>query len=127
MHRTLDVRTAAVIPTLLDEVAMDEAEIRQITDQGTGPVLQMIEMAKADGTLRPDVTFGDIGVMIVRFSRPLPGPMSRELNDQLAHRHLDLLIGGLHVRGRQGAVGGPAMTLDDLRAMQPESDPTRPD
>lgn len=120
MHRTLDVRIAAVIPTLLDEVAMDEAEIRQISDQGTAPVQQMIDKAKADGALRPDVTFGDIGMMIIRLSRPLPGPLSRELNDQLAHRHLDLLIGGLRAGGAGATAGGPAMTLEDLRAMQPE-------
>jgi AcrR family transcriptional regulator len=124
MHRTLDVRVAAVIPTLLDEVSMAEEEMRRISDEGVGYVQQMIDTAQADGALRRDVTFGDIGLMIVRLARPLPGPMPRELNDQLAHRHLDLLINGLRIDAGRSAVEGPAMSLADLRDLQ--SQPKRP-
>jgi AcrR family transcriptional regulator len=133
MHRTLDVRIAAVIPTLLDEVSMEEEEIRRISDEGTRYLQQMIDAAQDDGALRPGVTFGDIGMMIVRLSRPLPGPVPRDLNDQLAHRHLDLLIHGLSTdatgatraadAGRP-AVEGPAMTLADLRGLQSQPRPT---
>lgn len=120
MHRTLDVRIAAVIPTLLDEVSMEEAEIRQVSDEGTGYLQQIIDAAQADGALRPEVTFGDIGMMLVRLSRPLPGPIPRDLNDRLAHRHLDLLIqgfvaGGADAAHRAGAE--PGMTLEDLRRL----------
>jgi AcrR family transcriptional regulator len=118
MHRTLDVRIAAVVPTLLNDVAMDEEGIRRVSDLGTEYLQQTIDTAQADGTLRPDVTFGDIGVMLIRLSRPLPGPFSRDLNDRLAHRHLELLIGGLRADGAdRPAVGGPGMTLEDLRGL----------
>lgn len=138
MHRTLDVRIAAVIPTLLGEVSMEEEEIRRISDEGTRYLQQIIEAAQADGTLRPDVTFGDVGMMLVRLSRPLPGPIPRELNEQLAHRHLDLLLQGFRTErserseranrvggadrpdaDRQAAVEGLTLEdLHDLRARQ---------
>ncbi|HEU5158971.1 MAG TPA: helix-turn-helix domain-containing protein [Streptosporangiaceae bacterium] len=121
MHRTLDVRIAAVIPTLLDEISMNEEEIRRIGDEGTRYLQQIIDAAQAAGGLRPDVTFADIGMMLIRLSRPLPGPIPRDLNDRLAHRHLDLLIDGLRTGGPDAArpaVAGPAVTLDDLRDMR---------
>jgi hypothetical protein len=33
--------------------------------------------------------------VLVRLSRPLPGGLSTEVNDDLAHRHLDLVIAGM--------------------------------
>ena len=80
----------------------------------------MIDAAHTEGTLRPDVTFGDIGLMIIRISRPLPGPFPRHVNDELAHRHLDLLVGGLAtVSARAEKLSGPSLTLEDLRALEP--------
>jgi len=79
----------------------------------------IIDRAQADGTLRPDVAFADIGLLIVRLSRPLPGPFPRALDTSLAHRHLDLLLDGLrtsHDRS-MSPLPGPAMTLADLQAM----------
>jgi AcrR family transcriptional regulator len=122
LHRTLDVRIAAVVPTLAAEVSMEEEGIRALGDQGAGYMQRMIDTAQRDGTLRPDVTFGDIGLMIIRLSRPLPGPFARELNDQLAHRHLDLYIDGLRATGERKAVGGPTMELADLRSLRPDTE-----
>ena len=65
------------------------------------------------------MTFGDIGLMIIRISRPLPGPFPHHVNESLGHRHLDLLVGGLvGVGARQ--LGGPSLSLDDLRTMSSE-------
>jgi AcrR family transcriptional regulator len=116
MHRALDIRVAAVIPALLEEISMNDAELRAASDAGVTLIQELIDTAKRKGTLRPDVTFGDIGTLIVRLSRPLPGAFSRELNDQLGHRHLDLLINGLRATPDPAAtIDGPAMTLEDLR------------
>jgi hypothetical protein len=59
--------------------------------------------------------------MIIRISRPLPGSFPRRVDEDLAHRHLDLLVGGLAAAGARAAdkLGGPSLTLDDLRALQP--------
>ena len=129
MHRTLDVRIAAVIPTLLDEVSMEEEEIRRVSDEGTGYLQQIIDTAQADGALRPEVTFGDVGMMLVRLSRPLPGPIPRDLNDRLAHRHLDLLIQGFSADTAVRADGAgqadmtAGMTLEDLRRLRARAGP----
>jgi len=121
MHRVLDIRTAAVIPALLEEISLDDEETGRAREESTRLVQDLVEAAHRAGTLRPDVTFGDIGLLVVRLSRPLPGRFTRELDNRLAHRHLDLLINGLRTTPDPAAViEGPGLTLDDLQAMRPE-------
>lgn len=116
MHRALDIRVAAVIPALLEEISLEDAELRAASEAGARVIDELIDAAKRAGTLRKDVMFADIGTLIVRLSRPLPGAFPRELNDQLGHRHLDLLINGLRAKPDDSAViEGPAMTLEELR------------
>ncbi len=118
MRRAIDVRTAAVIPALLGEVSLDDEEIMRARDAGPATVQALVDAAHRAGALRQDVTSGDIGMLTVRLSRPLPGGFPRETNNSLSHRHLDLLIDGLRPAARQPApLGGPAMTLDDLRRL----------
>ena len=120
MHRTLDIRVAAVIPALLEEISTEDAEFRAASEVGVALIEELIDRAKRDGTLRPDITFADIGTLIVRLSRPLPGGFSRELNDQFGHRHLDLLINGLRaVPGGAATIGGPALSREELRGLRP--------
>jgi AcrR family transcriptional regulator len=119
MHRALDLRVSAVIPTLLGQVALDDEELLRVRQRSSGLIERMIEQAQVEGMLRPDVAFGDIALLLVRMSRPLPGPFSRALENDLVHRHLDLLLDGL-LTGRDRAAAplpGPAMTLGDLQAL----------
>jgi AcrR family transcriptional regulator len=126
MHRVLDIRVAAVIPALLEEVSMDDDEIRAVSDPGVKLIHGLIDAAKQEGTLRPDVTFGDIGTLTVRLSRPLPGAFTRAVNDQLGHRHLDLLINGLHATpDTDTPIPGPAMTFEDLQGMRSSTTPAK--
>jgi hypothetical protein len=53
--------------------------------------------------------------MLIRLSRPLPGPFPRDLNDSLAHRHLDLLLDGMCTDFQWRPLSGPAMSLEDLQ------------
>ena len=119
MHRALELRIAAVIPALLGEIPMHDEEILRARTAGSSPVEEMIRAAQAEGTLRPDVAFGDIGLMIVRLSRPLPGFFPQPLEAELAHRHLDLVIDGLRAAPARGRLRGPGMTLGDLQALEP--------
>jgi AcrR family transcriptional regulator len=120
MHRALDVRIAAVIPALLGQLTLEDEEMLRAREAAAAPVEEMIDAAHAEGSLRPDVTFGDVGLMIIRISRPLPGSFPRRVDEDLAHRHLDLLVGGLAAPGaRADKLSGPSLTLEDLRAMQP--------
>ncbi len=125
MHRALDLRIGVVMPALVNQIPIEDAEMLRARDEASTPVQKMIDGAQADGTLRPDVVFGDIGMLIIRLARPLPGPFPRTLDDRLAHRHLDLLLDGLRAaRDRPAApLPEPALTLANLRAMFTESEP----
>ncbi|MBN9618692.1 MAG: TetR family transcriptional regulator, partial [Actinobacteria bacterium] len=77
MHAVLDLRTAAVISALLGAVSMtDDPELAQARQHGAEEVGRLIAAAHRVGTLRPDVTFADIGVFVVRLSQPLPATFS---------------------------------------------------
>ncbi|WUH98000.1 TetR/AcrR family transcriptional regulator [Spirillospora sp. NBC_00431] len=118
MHRVLNIRIGAVFPVLLDEIPFDDAELVAVRDGGVAIMQGLVASAQEDGDLRGDVTHADIGLLLVRLSRPLPGPMPRDLADELAHRHLDLLIDGLRASpGRPEPLGGPALTFGDLQSM----------
>ncbi|MFI0372859.1 TetR/AcrR family transcriptional regulator [Actinomadura sp. 1N219] len=123
MHRVLDIRIGAVFPVLLNEIPFDDAEVAAVRDGGVAVMQELVATAQEDGDLRDDVTHADIGMLLVRLSRPLPGPIPRDLAEQVAHRHLDLLIDGLRAAasaGRPEALGGPALTFGDLRSMGDE-------
>jgi len=123
IHRAIDVRTAAVLPALLGEFPFDDEEISRARQAGRAAVQALVDAARQAGTLRPDVTSGDIGLLIVRLSRPLPGGFPADVQHRLGHRHLNLVIDGLRATARQPAeLGGPALTLTDLRQFgQPET------
>jgi AcrR family transcriptional regulator len=118
MHRVLDIRIAAVIPALFSDIDLEEPQMRQVRYEGSAVLDDLVAAAHRAGTLRKDVTSADIGLLTVRLSRPLPGPFPRQQNDELAHRHLDLLVEGLRPRpGRPVAISGPAMTMSELQRL----------
>jgi len=119
MHRAIDARTAAVIPALLGEVDFEDEEIARARADAAPTVDLLVEAAQRAGTLRADVTSGDIGMLIVRLTRPLPGAFPAEMNNSLSHRHLSLLIDGLRPAAREPMLPGPALTIDDLRDFPP--------
>ena len=118
LHRALDLRISAVMPALLDHIPPDDEEIASVRTHSWGLFQQLIDRAHAAGTLRPDVAFADIGFLLVRLARPLPGPIPRDLNNRLAHRHLELLLDGLRTDRAESAapLPEPALTLADLLA-----------
>lgn len=119
MHGVLDLRISAVIPVLLHQVDIDDAELGPARARGARALERIVEAAHAAGSLDQRVTSADIGLLLVRLARPLPGPVPAELNAQLGHRHLDLLINGLRPAGvDRTAAGGPALTFDDLHALR---------
>jgi AcrR family transcriptional regulator len=120
MHRALDVRTGAVIPALLEEVSLDDPRTRRAREEGSRILEALVAAAHGAGTLRPEITAADIGLLVVRLSRPLPGAFSDEVNREIGHRHLDLLIGGIRAAAPSSPVEGPVMTMDDLHAMVEE-------
>jgi AcrR family transcriptional regulator len=119
MHRALDARIAAVFPALLGDIPFEDADIQAARTRATQPLQQIIDTAQAEGTLRRDVAFGDIGLVLIRLSRPLPGPFPPALETNLAHRHLDLFIAGLRSEAESASepLAGPSMTLGQLQGL----------
>jgi AcrR family transcriptional regulator len=123
MHSAIDARTAAVIPALLEAIDFADEDIARARQDAPTTIDSLVEAAKRAGTLRADVTSGDIGMLVVRMTRPLPGPFPVELNNSLSHRHLDLLIDGLRPAAREPVLSGPALTIEDLRDFPQEPAP----
>jgi AcrR family transcriptional regulator len=120
LHRALDLRVGAVIPMLVEHVSFEDPETRHLRDRSAALIQQIIDGAQREGTLRPDVTFADISLLLIRLSRPLTGPFSRTLQDELARRHLELVLDGLRVRpdATVAPLPQPALTLDELRSLE---------
>jgi AcrR family transcriptional regulator len=114
-HAVLDLRTSAVISTLLDDVDLEDPEIKRARDISSRLAEQLFSAAQDVGDVRKDATFGDIGVMLVRLSRPLPGPIPAQTQDALAHRHADVFLAGLRADAAPLSLEGPALDLTDLR------------
>lgn len=113
MHAALDLRISAVMPALLGHISFDDEEMARARDQATAPVLRMIATGQSSGALRADIAFGDIGTLLVRLSRPLPGPIPPEVDRRLAHRHIDLLLQALRIQ--TPPLSGPELSLADLQ------------
>ena len=115
MHAALDLRISAVMPALLGSISFEDDEFGAARDLATAPVLRLIAAGKQEGQLRADIEFGDVGLLLMRLSRPLPGPIPAELDLKLAHRHLDLFLTAL--RSSDQELNGPALSLQQLRAI----------
>jgi len=112
LRAALELRVSAVIPQVLDVLDLEEPTLAKARDVSARATEALVDAAHASGQLMKDVTFADVGMMLVRIARPLPGPMPAELKHELARRHLELFIRGL--RGGEGHLAGPELSRADL-------------
>ena len=112
LRAALELRVSAVIPQVLDVLDLEEPELAAAREASARATEALVDAAHVSGDLPKDVTFADVGMMLVRIARPLPGPMPDELKHELARRHLELFIRGL--RGGEGDLEGPELTRSDL-------------
>jgi AcrR family transcriptional regulator len=119
LREALELRVSAVIPAVLDVLDLTDEDLRLARTESAHAVEKLIEDAHTAGALPKDVTFADIGMMLVRIARPLPGPLSAELKDELARRHLELFIRGLRAgaSGEATELTGPELSLAELNEM----------
>jgi AcrR family transcriptional regulator len=121
MHRALDLQVGAVMPLLAGELPMDD-KARMARDGSAAAVQRLVETAQVEGTLRPDVAFGDMGLLLIRLNRPLPVPFPRAVDAALAHRHLELFLDGLRADpGHAHPLPGPALSAHDLLSLSPDA------
>ncbi|MFC6080240.1 TetR/AcrR family transcriptional regulator [Sphaerisporangium aureirubrum] len=96
LREALELRVSAVLPALLDVLDLaNDPEIGPVRDESAHLVRRLVAEARAAAVLPADVTFEDIGMMLVRIARPLPGPLPAGEKHDLARRHLELFIRGL--------------------------------
>jgi AcrR family transcriptional regulator len=127
MHEVIDMRTAAVISALLGAVPLDGGEMERAREVGPTLVQGLVDAAQQAAALRQDVTSADIGLLIVRLSRPLAGGFARETNASLSHRHLELVLDGLRPPAQRATpLPGPALTFAYLRQLPRAGGATRP-
>lgn len=114
LHRSLDLRIAAVMPVLGGTVDIDhDEELKQARDGLASLFEAIVRAAWGSGQLRTDIGLGDIGLMVIRLARPLPGAFPKEFDDAAAHRQLDIMLDGL--RGEHANGTASSLSLDDVR------------
>ncbi len=117
MHRALDVGVASIMPLIADDTRGD-AEVMARRDETAALQRGLVDRAKREGSLRADVDFADIGLVVTRFSRPIGFGFDADLEWTFAHRHLDVFIDGLNAERAATRLAGPALSLEQLRAMK---------
>ncbi|WP_254885541.1 TetR/AcrR family transcriptional regulator [Streptomyces sp. NA02950] len=120
MHRALDLKLGSVMPLLLGRISLDEV-LDGVGGDAVDPIDELLVRAQAAGQLRPDVVFGDITMMIMRLSRPLPGGGRVPEDDALAHRHLDVYVDGLRPSGSPRPttmLSGPAVDAPAFKRLR---------
>jgi AcrR family transcriptional regulator len=117
LREMLDVRISAVIPLALDR--LDDPDLETARETSASALQRLVDAAHDDGTLAREVSFGDLGTLLVRLSRPLPGVANAKADVALAHRHLDLVLAGLR---SSVALTEPGPSRGDLAHLGDPSD-----
>lgn len=117
LREALELRVSAVMPALLDTIALDAPAVTAVREESAQLVETLIETARKEGALAADLSFADVATMLVRIARPLPGTLGSEVNHELSRRHLELFIRGLRVDPGPdaGELPGPGLDRSDLR------------
>ncbi len=126
LRGALELRVSAVIPQVLDVLDLEEPEVAAAREASARATEALVDAAHRAGQLPADVTFADVGMMLVRIARPLPGPMPADLKHDLARRHLELFLRGLRggdgAPGGLGELGGPVLDRHELAELTKDVD-----
>jgi AcrR family transcriptional regulator len=125
VHAALELRVSAVIPLVLSVVDLEDEEVGTAREASAALVQRIVDAAHHDGSLAADITFGDVGTILVRLSRPLPGRLPSEVDSELAHRHLDLVLAGMRSASSRPLPGGTGLERAELRALRSEGEGER--
>jgi AcrR family transcriptional regulator len=133
LRTALELRVSAVMPQVLDVLdLMADDDVDRAREASAVATQRLVDAAHEGGAIAPDVTFADIGMMLVRLARPLPGPLPADQKHALARRHLELFLRGLRADARsdepRAALVGPALSRVELSQLTGRHDhgPDRP-
>ncbi len=113
LHDAIDLRIGVVMPMLAGRVLMDE-ELITARDASQHALTAVVRAAHEEGSLRPDVGSGDIGLLMIRMTPPLPVAIAPEDNHRLSHRHLELVLDGLLRFLAVDSLPGRPLDLEEL-------------
>jgi AcrR family transcriptional regulator len=113
LHDAIDLRIGVVMPMLAERVLMDE-ELVTARDASQEALTAVVRAAHDEGSLRPDVGSGDIGLLMIRMTPPLPVAIAPEDNHRLSHRHLELVLDGLLRFLAVDSLPGRPLDLEEL-------------
>jgi AcrR family transcriptional regulator len=114
VRRCVGVRTGA-LAALAGHVETTD-EMRRTAARGMGLVNKIVARARADGSLRPDVTALDISYLIEQFSRRAPGTVGSTEEANVRDRLLAIALDGLR---------GPALARPAAADVLPGRPPSR--
>lgn len=120
VHAAIDLRMGVIMPMLSERVAGDE-ELFAAHDESKRALEALIKAAHDEGSLRPDIGAGDIGLLVIRMARPLPGPISAEANNLLSHRHAEVVLDGLLRFLAADSLGDSPLQMSELN-VRPDTD-----
>ncbi|WP_419998050.1 TetR/AcrR family transcriptional regulator [Streptomyces boninensis] len=110
MHAGVDLRIGAIMPALSGRFRVGDV----LADVGRDPLRELHDLlaeAQEAGLVRGDVLVGDVTLMVIRLSRPLPGDVVPEDRD-ITHRQVEIYMDGLRpaaARERAIRLPGPAI------------------
>jgi AcrR family transcriptional regulator len=121
LHAAIDLRMGVIMPMLAGRVREDE-ELLTARDESNRALESLVKAAHDEQSLRPDVGAGDISLLVIRVTRPLPLPIDPEDNRRLSHRHAELLLDGLLRFLAVDSLPGKPVHVDDLALMTSGAD-----
>jgi AcrR family transcriptional regulator len=121
LHAAIDLRMGVIMPMLASRAAEDE-ELLSARDESNRALETLVKAAHDEQSLRPDVGAGDICLLVLRVTRPLPLPIDPEDNRRLSHRHAELFLDGLLRFLAVDSLPGKPVHVTDLDLMTSGAD-----
>jgi AcrR family transcriptional regulator len=121
LHDAVDLRIGMVMPMLAERVPMDD-ELMAARASSKSALEALVKAAHDEESLRPDIGPGDISLLLIRMSPPLPVPFSEADNHRLSHRHLELVLDGMLRFLAVDSLPGRPLGLNELGAMPQDAD-----
>ncbi|MFJ3672192.1 TetR/AcrR family transcriptional regulator [Streptomyces sp. NPDC090106] len=113
VHISADERVSALCPMIQTTFDQNHPDLMASRERVEQLVEELMERARAAGQLRPDVSVGDLMVVVAQLSRP-PAGTGCLIGDRFVHRTLQLFLDGLRAPARS-TLPGTALSMEDLR------------
>lgn len=118
LHHAINIRIGVIIPILSDRLLTDD-EVNAARDESQQALNALVKAAHDEGSLRTDVGAGDIILLMIRMTPPLPVDISADENHHLSHRQLELVLDGLLRFHAIDSLPGQSLAAEALSVIPP--------